>query len=156
MTHQKHGCGAIILSTHCLNPKEHLWTRAVCKNSTPMILLLQRGCGAPSFASHWGCPAGLADAGESPAKAAEREAYEEISISFTADNLPFWTGEMPDRKLSYFLGKWMAPYPGPKLQATNGVWENDGFGWFTLPSALRLDLSFRYRDAINYLQSQIG
>lgn len=140
----KHGCGAIILSTDCLNPAEYPWFSQV--NSTkPRILLIQRGTTAPTYPEEWAGPAGLREDGETPEEAAAREAAEEISIRFQATTA-FYDGELNGRKLSYFLGGWEAP-----AQLTVQTNEVAGYGWFSFEDALKLRLAFRWREAIELL-----
>jgi 8-oxo-dGTP pyrophosphatase MutT (NUDIX family) len=101
---------------------------------------------APTFPGYWGFPGGLVDFGETPQQAGIREAQEEIGVEFYAEENPFWEGGVFDRKLSYFLSKWRVPAALQMQQDEVG-----GCGWFTLPDALNLPLSFRYREVIEHL-----
>lgn len=141
----KHGCGVAILSHKCTNSTEYEWISQIGENR---ILLIQRGITAPTFPGCWAFPAGLAEPGETPREAAIRETLEEIGVEVSADNKPFWEGDLNNRKLSYFLGDWKAP---EKLVVQ--INEVSGYGWFTYEEALRLPLAFRYAEVIKSLQS---
>jgi ADP-ribose pyrophosphatase YjhB (NUDIX family) len=116
----------------------------------PRILLLQRGLMAPTYPGYWGGPGGIQGAGESLEEVAARETLEESSIVFEPTSL-FYQGELPDRKVFYFLGRWYAP-ERIVIQQDEAI----GFGWFTFQEALRLSLSLRYREAITQLAMQFS
>jgi 8-oxo-dGTP pyrophosphatase MutT (NUDIX family) len=138
---KKHGCGALILSHLCINHEEYDWGKALF-NSERTVLLLQRGFSAPTFPGCWGAPGGLREENESEAEAAVRETMEEIGIEFLPFEFPFFRDTWEDRNLSYFFGRWRMP---PRLLISE---ESIGYGWFTLPEALKLSLSFCYREAL--------
>lgn len=143
----KIGCGCLVLSGRYIG---NVYTQNPASKS---ILLLRRGPTAPTFPGAWGGPGGLFEDGKdkSWAGAASREALEECNIVFAPENPPFiestWEGD--NRLLKYFLGYWFIEYGGLRFNDN----EADDYGFFTAEEALKMELSFRYREAILKLQA---
>jgi len=148
----KHGCGGLLLLENCINPDaDYPWLKEVRSAKAPLIFLAQRGWGASKFPGCHGGPGGIQNPGETPAEAAKREIDEEVGIEFFPDSPAYYEGSWEDRLLSYFLGKWRAPEKIVLRLSPEGIAESIGYGWLTFPQALKLDLSFLYREAIEKL-----
>lgn len=94
------------------------------------VLLLRRGPGAPWMPGRWGLPGGGIDAGETPAEAAVREAWEEVGLTLSSVSL-LGIFEAPDEGWAmacYTAGpdQWMGR---PRLKATHGIMEHDRMAW---------------------------
>ncbi len=150
---RKIGCGALLLSQAQQSiprlPPELV--RQLPPADPGRILLFQRGYGAPTFPGCWGGPGGIfkKKTDMSLAAAAQREVFEETGITFWPEPTPFYSGQMPNRYLGYFLGNWQLPESGMVVFPDH---ETIGSGWFTAAEALRLSLSFKYREAIKQLK----
>lgn len=148
--------GAIILSTHYSGASTHPHASQIARrNEGVRILLVQRGAQAPTCPSEWGMPAGIVE-DETASEAAAREVMEETHLGFaTQTDTPFWSGMWvkpkggSQRNLNYYVGKWFF------LHERSGVIlssECCGVGWFTYEEAIRLPLSFRYREVLDALR----
>lgn len=107
------------------------------------ILLLQRSNYTQHYAGYWGCPGGRAELGETAEENVIREVKEECNLDFTPTKI-IKTGIWQDRKFYRFLGDWSGEI---RIQEEEVV----DFNWFTYSEALKLDLSFDYRDVIDIL-----
>lgn len=107
------------------------------------ILLLQRSNYTQNYPGYWGCPGGRAEKGETAEQNVIREVKEECNLDFTPTSI-LKTGIWQDREYYRFLGKWSGTI---KVQEE----EVFDFNWFTYNEAIKLNLSFDYRDVIELL-----
>lgn len=104
------------------------------------LLLQHRSADAPRAANQWGFFGGAAEADETPAEAAVREAREELGYRLADVGLALRL-TVAGRELSYFI----APQDPFQWLALN---EGQALGWFTLVEALALDLTEIARAAL--------
>ncbi len=116
----------------------------ILKNKT--ILLLKRSNYTENYPGFWGCPGGRAEQGETAEQNVIREVKEECNLDFTPTKI-FKTGTWKNRKYYRFLGNWKGEI---KIQEK----EVADFGWFSYSEALKLDLSFDYKEVIELLHKK--
>ncbi len=107
------------------------------------ILLLQRSNYTQHYAGYWGCPGGRAELGETAEENVIREVKEECNLDFIPTKI-VKTGIWQDRKFYRFLGNWSGEI---RIQEEEVI----DFNWFTFNQALKLDLSFDYKEIIELL-----
>lgn len=107
------------------------------------ILLLQRSNYTQHYAGYWGCPGGRAELGETAEENVIREVKEECNLDFIPTKI-VKTGIWQDRKFYRFLGNWSGEI---RIQEEEVI----DFNWFTFNEALKLDLSFDYKEIIELL-----
>ena len=110
------------------------------------ILLLQRSNYTQHYAGYWGCPGGRAEIGETAEENVIREVKEECNLDFRPTEI-IKTGIWQDRKYYRFLGNWSGDI---QLQEE----EVAAFNWFTFSEAIKLDLSFDYKEIIELLYNR--
>ncbi|NLP58229.1 NUDIX hydrolase [Lutibacter sp. B1] len=110
------------------------------------ILLLQRSNYTQNYPGYWGCPGGRAEKGETAEQNVIREVKEECNLDFTPTSI-LKTGIWQDREYYRFLGKWSGTI---KVQEEEVI----DFNWFTYNEAIKLNLSFDYRDVIELLYTK--
>ena len=110
------------------------------------ILLLQRSNYTKNFPGYWGCPGGRAENGETAEENVIREVKEECNLNFTPTSI-LKTGIWQDRSYYRFLGEWSGVI---KVQEE----EVADFNWFTYQEAIKLNLSFDYREVIELLHKK--
>ena len=110
------------------------------------ILLLQRSNYTKNYPGYWGCPGGRAENGETAEENVIREVKEECNLNFTPTSI-LKTGIWQDRSYYRFLGEWSGVI---KVQEE----EVADFNWFTYQEAIKLNLSFDYREVIELLHKK--
>jgi len=116
-----------------LDEREPAWRAAATViEKDGEVLLLKRGSTAPWMPGKWNLPGGNLEPGENAAKAAKREAGEEIGLKLSAlrklQKLSILGGEVTYFHATKFSGK-------PKLG-----WESSEFRWVPLEKAVHYDL----------------
>ena len=94
----------------------------------------------------WACPGGRAEPEETPEQAVAREVEEEVGLKFNATRL-FAIGKYENRYLYRFLGNW---FGNVKIQEE----EVAELGWFSYEEAIKLKLSFDYKEIIEKLRNE--
>ncbi len=107
------------------------------------ILLLQRSNYTQHYHGFWGCPGGRAEPGETAEENVIREVKEECNLDFTPTEI-LKSGVWQDRKYYRFLGNWSGEV---KIQEEEVI----DYNWFTYTNAIKLDLSFDYKEVIELL-----
>lgn len=110
------------------------------------ILLLQRSNYSKSYPNFWGCPGGRTEEGETPQQNAIREVKEECGLDFFPSKI-IKIGVWQNKKFYRFLGTWKGKI---KIQEE----EVKAYGWFTFQEAIKLNLSFDYREIIEILHQK--
>lgn len=107
------------------------------------ILLLQRSHYTSNYPEYWGCPGGRADKDETPEQNVIREVKEECNLNFIPTSV-LKTGVWKDREYYRFLGNWSGKIQIQELEVLD-------YNWFSYKEALKLKLSFDYREVIQLL-----
>jgi ADP-ribose pyrophosphatase YjhB (NUDIX family) len=107
------------------------------------ILLLQRSNYTQNYPEYWGCPGGRAEPGETAEQNVIREVKEECNLNFTPTSI-LKTGIWQNRKYFRFLGNWTGNIKIQELEVMD-------FNWFTYQEALKLKLSFDYKEVLELL-----
>jgi len=110
------------------------------------ILLLQRSNYTQNYPEFWGCPGGRAEKNETAEQNVIREVKEECNLDFIPTSI-LKTGIWQDRKYFRFLGNWSGEV---KIQEEEVV----TFDWFTFDKAIKLNLSFDYKNVIELLHKK--
>lgn len=110
------------------------------------ILLLQRSNYTKNYPGYWGCPGGRAEKNETAKQNVIREVKEECGLSFFPTKI-IKTGTWENREYYRFLGNWKGTVSIQEEEVSN-------YGWFTYKEALKLPLSFDYKDVIELLHQQ--
>jgi len=107
------------------------------------ILLLQRSNYTQNYPEFWGCPGGRAEIGETAEQNVIREVKEECNLDFKPTKI-LKTGVWQNRKYYRFLGNWTGEIKIQELEVMN-------FNWFTYQEAIKLNLSFDYKEVLEIL-----
>lgn len=107
------------------------------------ILLLQRSNYTKNYPGFWGCPGGRAELGETAEQNVIREVKEECNLDFKPSEI-FKSGIWQDRNYYRFLGEWTGDIKIQEEEVLN-------YNWFKFNEAIKLDLSFDYKEVIELL-----
>ena len=107
------------------------------------ILLLQRSNYTENYPEFWGCPGGRAEKGETAEQNVIREVKEECNLNFSPTSI-LKTGVWQDRSYYRFLGNWNGEIKLQELEVLD-------YNWFSYHEALKLKLSFDYKEIIQLL-----
>ena len=107
------------------------------------ILLLQRSNYTQNYPEYWGCPGGRAEKGETAEQNAIREVKEECNLDFIPTSI-LKTGTWQNLKYYRFLGNWSGKIKIQELEVMD-------FNWFTYQEAIKLKLSFDYKEVLDLL-----
>ena len=107
------------------------------------ILLLQRSNYSENYPEYWGCPGGRAELGETAKQNAIREVKEECNLDFSPTSI-LKTGVWQDRNYYRFLGHWNGEIKIQELEVLD-------YNWFNYKAAIKLNLSFDYKEVIEML-----
>lgn len=107
------------------------------------ILLLQRSNYTKNYPEFWGCPGGRAEKGETAEQNVIREVKEECNLDFTPTSV-FKTGIWKDRNYYRFLGNWSGNIQIQHLEVLD-------YNWFSYHEAIKLKLSFDYKEIVQLL-----
>ncbi|MBL4724429.1 MAG: NUDIX hydrolase [Lutibacter sp.] len=107
------------------------------------ILLLQRSNYTENYPQFWGCPGGRAEHGETAEQNVIREVKEECNLNFTPTSI-LKTGVWKDRNYYRFLGNWSGEIQIQELEVLD-------YNWFSYSEAIKLKLSFDYKEIIQLL-----
>ncbi|UMB55321.1 NUDIX hydrolase [Lutibacter sp. A64] len=110
------------------------------------ILLLKRSNYTERYPGFWGCPGGRAEKGETAEQNVIREVKEECNLDFTPTKI-IKTGVWQGKKFYRILGNWSGKI---KIQQE----EVADYNWFTFSEAIKLDLSFDYKEILETLRQQ--
>ena len=110
------------------------------------ILLLQRSHYTQNYPGFWGCPGGRAEKDETAEQNVIREVKEECNLDFKPTQI-IKTGIWQDRKYYRFLGEWTGDI---KIQEEEVL----DFNWFKFNEAIKLNLSFDYKEIIELLYNK--
>ena len=107
------------------------------------ILLLQRSNYTENYPEFWGCPGGRAEKGETAEQNVIREVKEECNLNFSPTSI-LKTGVWQDRSYYRFLGNWNGEIKEQELEVLD-------YNWFSYHEAIKLKLSFDYKEIIQLL-----
>ncbi|WP_299527953.1 NUDIX hydrolase [uncultured Lutibacter sp.] len=107
------------------------------------ILLLQRSNYTENYPEFWGCPGGRAEKGETAEQNVIREVKEECNLNFSPTSI-LKTGVWQDRSYYRFLGNWNGEIKLQELEVLD-------YNWFSYHEAIKLKLSFDYKEIIQLL-----
>jgi len=107
------------------------------------ILLLKRSNYTKNYPKHWGCPGGRAEEGETAEQNVIREVKEECNLDFTPTSI-LKKGVWQDRYYYRFLGNWTGKIKIQELEVLD-------YNWFSYKEAIKLKLSFDYKEVIELL-----
>jgi len=107
------------------------------------ILLLQRSNYTKNYPEFWGCPGGRAEKGETAEQNVIREVKEECNLVFSPTSI-FKSGIWQNRNYYRFLGNWEGEIKIQELEVLS-------YDWFSYQEALKLNLSFDYREVVELL-----
>ncbi len=107
------------------------------------ILLLQRSNYTKNYPEFWGCPGGRAEKGETAKQNVIREVKEECNLNFSPTSI-LKSGVWQDRNFYRFLGNWEGKIQIQELEVLT-------YDWFSYQEALKLNLSFDYREVLELL-----
>jgi len=107
------------------------------------ILLLQRSNYTENYPEFWGCPGGRAEKGETAEQNVIREVKEECNLNFSPTSI-LKTGIWQDRSYYRFLGNWNGEIKVQELEVLD-------YNWFSYHEAIKLKLSFDYKEIIQLL-----
>jgi len=107
------------------------------------ILLLQRSNYTKNYPKFWGCPGGRSEKGESAEQNVIREVKEECNLNFSPTSI-LKTGVWQDRNYYRFLGNWNGKIEIQELEVLD-------YNWFTYNEAIKLKLSFDYKEVVELL-----
>ena len=107
------------------------------------ILLLQRSNYTKNYPEFWGCPGGRAEKDETAEQNVIREVKEECNLNFSPTSI-LKTGVWQDRNYYRFLGNWNGEIEIQELEVLD-------YNWFTYNEAIKLKLSFDYKEVVELL-----
>ena len=107
------------------------------------ILLLQRSNYTQMYAGYWGCPGGRAEKGETAEQNVIREVKEECNLNFYPTTI-IKTGVWQERKYYRFLGNWSGEIIIQEEEVID-------YNWFSIDNAVKLQLSFDYKEVLEIL-----
>ncbi|AMC10600.1 hypothetical protein Lupro_04810 [Lutibacter profundi] len=107
------------------------------------ILLLQRSNYTENYPEYWGCPGGRANKGETAEQNVIREVKEECNLNFYPTSI-LKKGIWQDRNYYRFLGNWSGKIKIQELEVLD-------YNWFSYNEAIKLQLSFDYKEVIELL-----
>ena len=107
------------------------------------ILLLQRSNYTRNYPEFWGCPGGRAEKGETAEQNVIREVKEGSNLNFSPTAI-LKKGIWQDRNYYRFLGKWNGKIKVQELEVLD-------YNWFTYNEAIKLKLSFDYKEIVELL-----
>lgn len=107
------------------------------------ILLLQRSNYTENYTEYWGCPGGRANKGETAEQNVIREVKEECNLNFYPTSI-LKKGIWQDRNYYRFLGNWSGKIKIQELEVLD-------YNWFSYNEAIKLQLSFDYKEVIELL-----
>lgn len=107
------------------------------------ILLLQRSNYTEMYAGYWGCPGGRAEKGETAEQNVIREVKEECNLNFSPTKI-IKTGIWQERTYYRFLGNWSGEIIIQEEEVID-------YNWFSFDSAIKLQLSFDYKEILEIL-----
>lgn len=107
------------------------------------ILLLQRSNYTENYPGFWGCPGGRAEKGETAEQNVIREVKEECNLNFYPTSI-LKTGVWQDRNYYRFLGNWGGEIKVQELEVLD-------YNWFSYHEAIKLKLSFDYKEVVQLL-----
>lgn len=107
------------------------------------ILLLQRSNYSDNYPEFWGCPGGRAEQDETAEQNVIREVKEECNLDFSPTSI-LKTGVWQDRNYYRFLGNWDGEIKIQELEVLD-------YNWFNYESAIKLNLSFDYKEVVQLL-----
>jgi ADP-ribose pyrophosphatase YjhB (NUDIX family) len=107
------------------------------------ILLLQRSNYTEMYAGYWGCPGGRAEKGETAEQNVIREVKEECNLNFSPTKI-IKTGTWQERKYYRFLGNWSGEIIIQEEEVID-------YNWFSFDNAIKLQLSFDYKEILEIL-----
>lgn len=110
------------------------------------ILLLQRSHYTKNYPKFWGCPGGRAELNETAEQNVIREVKEECNLDFTPTTI-LKTGVWQNRNFYRFLGNWNGDI---KIQEQEVL----AYNWFSYNEAVKLQLSFDYKEVIQLLYNK--
>ena len=110
------------------------------------ILLLQRSNYTENYPGYWGCPGGRALAGETAEQNVIREVKEESNLDFFPTQI-IKTGIWQNRTFYRFLGDWKGEIEVQQEEVAD-------YNWFVYEQAVKLNLSFDYREIIELLNKR--
>jgi len=110
------------------------------------ILLLQRSNYSENYPEFWGCPGGRAEQGETAEQNVIREVKEECNLNFSPTSI-LKTGVWQNRNYYRFLGHWNGEIEIQALEVLD-------YNWFSYEEAIKLNLSFDYKDVIEMLYTK--
>lgn len=110
------------------------------------ILLLQRSNYTEMYAGYWGCPGGRAEKGETAEQNVIREVKEECNLNFSPTKI-IKTGIWQERTYYRFLGNWSGEIIIQEEEVTD-------YNWFSFESAIKLQLSFDYKEILEILHKK--
>lgn len=110
------------------------------------ILLLKRSNYTERYPGCWGCPGGRAEEGETAEQNVIREVKEECNLDFIPTKI-IKTGIWKEVKYYRFLGDWSG-------KITIQEEEVAAYNWFSFSEAIKLDLSFDYKEILETLHNQ--
>ena len=110
------------------------------------ILLLQRSNYSENYPEFWGCPGGRAEQGETAEQNVIREVKEECNLNFSPTSI-LKTGVWQNRSYYRFLGHWNGEIEIQALEVLD-------YNWFSYEEAIKLNLSFDYKDVIEMLYTK--
>ncbi|NQV78327.1 MAG: NUDIX hydrolase [Lutibacter sp.] len=107
------------------------------------ILLLQRSNYTENYPQFWGCPGGRAEKDETAEQNVIREVKEECNLNFSPTSI-LKTGVWQNRSYYRFLGNWDGEIKVQELEVLD-------YNWFSYSDAIKLKLSFDYKEVIQLL-----
>jgi ADP-ribose pyrophosphatase YjhB (NUDIX family) len=110
------------------------------------ILLLKRSNYSERYPGFWGCPGGRAIKGETAEQNVIREVKEECNLDFTPTKI-IKKGVWKEVKYYRFLGNWSGKIIIQEKEVTD-------YNWFSYPEAIKLQLSFDYKEILELLHSK--
>jgi len=110
------------------------------------ILLLQRSNYTKNYPEFWGCPGGRAEQNETAEQNVIREVKEECNLNFTPTSI-LKTGIWQNRNYYRFLGEWKGEIKIQELEVL-------AYNWFTYNEAIKLQLSFDYKEVVQLLYNK--
>jgi 8-oxo-dGTP diphosphatase len=114
------------------------------------ILLTKRN--VQPFKGYWCIPGGHIEQDEDALSAVIREVKEETNLDFSPRFLSYFDEIFPDQDTHNVVLIFHGEASGEAKAEPHEVTE---MGWFTLADALKMDLAFRHREAVQLFADQI-